>query len=198
MKRFFHILFLMGVVLGAVSLSSCNEDNEETIDDAYRYLHNSFKGKLVCVSETRTDSVVMDTLDATWAISTSNKLTLNDVPLAKLLVGVNNAELTEAAKNMITQTITADVTVNHVSPIVFAVDPQPLTTTVRYGGADHQLHITFANAVNQSWGSYSTSDKSVVINLVEAGVYLDGNSTNLLPKHMPLLWSTQQKVKPIP
>ena len=40
MKRFFHILFLMGVVLGAVSLSSCNEDNEDTIDDAHRYLHN--------------------------------------------------------------------------------------------------------------------------------------------------------------
>ena len=162
------------------------------------YDFNSFKGKLVCVSETRTDSVVMDTLDATWAISTSNKLTLNDVPLVKLLVGIKNAELTEAAKAMMTQTITADVTVNHVSPIVFTVDPQPLTTTVRFGGADHQLRITFANAANLSWGSYSTSDKSVVINLVEAGVYLDGSSTNLLPKRMPLLWSTQQKVKPIP
>ena len=197
MKHFFRILFLMGVVLGAVSLSSCNEDNEETIDDAYRYLHNSFKGKLVCQSETRTDSVVMDTLDATWAISTSNKLTLNDAPLAKLLVGVDNAALTEAAKNVIAQTITADVTVNHVSPIVFVVEPQALTTTIRYGGVDHQLRITFVSGANLSWGSYSTSDKSMVVNLVEAGVYLDGNPTNLLPKRMPLLWSTQQKVKPI-
>ena len=114
-----------------------------------------------------------------------------------MLVGVDNAELVKVAKAMATQTLTADIAVTHVSPIVFSVSPEVLSTTVRLGATDHQLRITFASGANRSWGSYSVNDNSMVINIVETGVYLDGATTNLLPASMPLLWSTQQEVRPL-
>lgn len=188
-------MVLMLTVLGIMTFASCNKDDTETIDNAYGYLHHTFTGKLICQSETRTDSVVMDTLDASWSISSANRLTLSGVPIAKLLVGVDNAELTAAAAEMATQTVTADIAVTHLSPIVFSVTPQPLTATAHYGGADHTLRITFAYSASQSWGSYSTNDNAMVINIIETGVYLDGNSDNILPASKPLLWSTEQQVK---
>ncbi len=197
MKKHIHYLLLTAVALTAVMLGSCNKDDNESTDDAYSYLRRSFTGKLICQNETRTDSVVMDTLDASWSVNASNKLTIANVPLAKLLVGVDNPELLGVAQALATQTLTADIAVTHVSPIVFTVAPQSLVTTVRFGGADHELRVTFASSPNLSWGSYSTNDNSVVINIVETGVYLDGNSTNVLPKSMPLLWSTQQAVRPL-
>lgn len=198
MKKSVFYLLLMAIALTAFTFASCNKDDNDSIDDAYTYLHRSFTGKLICQSETRTDSVVMDTLDASWAINTSNQLTIANVPLVKLLVGVDNPELTEVARAMATQTLTAEIKVVHVSPIVFTVATQELVTAVRFRGADHQLRVTFASSSNLSWGSYSTNDNSVVINIVETGVYLDGSSTNLLPKQKPLLFSTQQQVTPLP
>ncbi len=195
-KRVFNLL-LMAIALTAFTFASCNKDDNDSIDDAYTYLHRSFTGKLICQNETRTDSVVMDTLDASWAINTSNQLTIANVPLVKLLVGVDNPELTEVARAMATQTLTAEIKVVHVSPIVFTVATQELVTAVRFGGADHQLRVTFASSSNLSWGSYSTNDNSVVINIVETAVYLDGSAINLLPKQKPLLFSTQQQVTPL-
>lgn len=188
---------LLAVLFASLAFTSCNKDDNETTDEAYAYLHQSFTGKLVCQDESLTDSVVMDTLDASWSINASNKLTIVNVPLAKMLVGVENAELLEVAKAMAEQTLTATVAVIHLSPIVFSVTPETLTTTVRLGDTDHQLRITFANDGNQCWGSYSVNDHSMVINMVETGVYLDGGTTNMLPEHKPLLWSTQQKVYPV-
>lgn len=197
MKKSYFLLMILAVISASMLFASCNKDDNETKDDAYAYLHHSFTGKLVCQNESRTDSVVMDTLDASWSVNTSNKLTISNVPLVKMLVGVDNAELVKVAKAMATQTLTADIAVTHVSPIVFSVSPEVLSTTVRLGATDHQLRITFASGANRSWGSYSVNDNSMVINIVETGVYLDGATTNLLPASMPLLWSTQQEVRPL-
>lgn len=197
MKKWYSVLTLVVIATASIALTSCNKDDNETTDDAYSYLRKSFTGKLICQNESRTDSVVMDTLDASWAINANNKLTIAEVPLAKMLVGVDHPDLIEAAQAMATQSLEADIAIIHLSPIVFTVSPQALTTMVRFGGADHLLRVTFANGANRSWGSYSVNDHSVVINIVETGVYLDGGTTNLLPESKPLLWSTQQKVYPV-
>ena len=185
---------LLAMLSASMAFSSCNKEDNDTPEDAYAYLHRSFTGKLICQDESRTDSVVMDTLDASWSINASNKLTIAHVPLVKMLVGVDNAELIEAANAMATQTLAADVSVVHVTPIVFSVLPQALTVAVRFGGSDHLLRITFASGSNLSWGSYSVNDQSMVINIMETGVYLDGSTTNLLPERKPLLWSTEKGV----
>lgn len=197
MKKLLSFLMLVAFATAMTILSSCNKEENDTPDDAYRYLRQSFTGKLVCQDESRTDSVVMDTLDASWSINDKNVLTIINVPLAKLLVGVDNHDLLEVARAMATQTLTADISVIHVSPIVFTVSPQPLDVQVRFAGSDHHLRVEFASGANLSWGSYSINDKSVVINIIETGVYLDGDTTNLLPKSKPLLWSTEQKVHPV-
>ncbi len=197
MKKLFSFLMLMALASVMAVFSSCNKDDNDTPDDAYKYLRRSFTGKLICQDESRADSVVMDTLDASWNIDSNNRLTINNVPLSKMLVGVDNTDLTEAVRAMATQTLTADISVIHVSPIVFTVSPQELSITVRFDGADHPLRVTFASGANLSWGSYSVNDQSVVINIMETGVYLDGSTTNLLPERKPLLWSTEQKVHPV-
>lgn len=197
MKKCFSFLMLLTLVSAMVVLGSCNKEDNDTPDDAYKYLRRSFTGKLICQDESRTDSVVMDTLDASWNINDNNRLTISGLPLNKMLVGVDNADLLEASRAMATQTLTADISVIHVSPIVFTVSPQELSTTMRFSGVDHHLRITFASGANLSWGSYSVNDQSVVINIMETGVYLDGATVNLLPERKPLLWSTEQKVHPV-
>lgn len=187
-----NILSILLCCMAALSMTACldddNDNNGPTIEQqraAYQAVQGNYTGKLIYEKASYTGANDRtDTLDVNWLINTDSVFYVNNFPAAAVAEHIQNAELKAAIAAQPAQRIKCVYGLYNVSPIAFLVNPGSLTYNVSYNGGTHEVTIAFYVNSTYSYGAFDSSTKTMELQFIPGGVYVDKVLNNTLITEM--------------
>lgn len=197
MKKFRLFISSMLCIAAALSLNSCiNDDNKNTdltpeeIQTAYNSVKGDYSGKVI----TSISTGVNDTAAVKWDFDNDSLLTIKNIPAKMLSYNISDAEIKKALADMPPFDLKCKIKFVRMSPATFIINPVTPAFNVTYGGKSHLLQISFYIYNNYSYGQYYVDGKSLMMQAIAAGAYVDGSLQNgLLKQETPMLFTGKKQ-----
>lgn len=195
MKNLKFISLMLGCLAAAcVTFTSCDDDDDthaltpEEIQTAFAAVRGNYGGSLIYRAiNPKNQNDVTDTTAVSWSIQSDSVMTIHDFPVALLGHVVPDSTLRSAIATAAPQDIRCDIGFIRVTPATFLANPNTLTLNLNYGGAAHKVQIAFY--VNSYYSYGQVHDRSLDMQIVEAGIYVDGNQRPVNPQAAPFIFT---------
>ncbi len=181
MKKLKFIAFVIGCLFIGTALTSClnnNDDNtgltKEQQKSAYLQVKGDYAGKIVYSKLLSDSKYANDTLDISWSIDTDSTMLIKKFPSTLLAQNITNESIKTAMAACDPVDIKCYTGYYSLSPVAFVVNPTSVTYNLSYDGTSHKVQVVFYVNNTYSFGSYQPLTTTLQIQIVEAGVYVDG------------------------
>ncbi len=198
MKKLKFIAFAICCIILGSTLTSClnnNDDNTgltpEQQKSAYLQVKGDYKGQLIYSKLLSDSKYANDTLDISWSLDTDSTMQIKKFPSSVLAQNITNASLKAAMEVCDSVDIMCYTGYYNISPVAFIVNPTAVTYNLTYDGLSHKVQVVFYVNNSYSFGVYQPTANTMQIQLVEAGIYVDGTyQTGMLKTATPfkLYW----------
>lgn len=192
MKKLKTIGFVVVCIVACGVFTSClnNEDDGITAEEqqaAYEQVKGDYNGKVVYSKQNEDKSAyVNDTLDISWSISTDSTLLVKQFPSSLLAANISNEDIKTAMASCAPVDIKCYTGYYSLTPVIFLINPTSVTYNLTYGGSSHKVQVVFYVNSSYSYGVYRSSTGLLEMQLIEAGIYVDGTyQTTMLSKAVP-------------
>ena len=165
---------IVGCIMSAISLTSCNSDSESSYKDltaaeiqqCFNATRGNHNGKMIYAALNKANVAdKFDTISIAWSIINDSTMTIYDFP-AKALASQPD------------RTLKCAISYVNANPIQFLVGPSNLTYELNYGDKKHKVEIRFYWNT-YSFGQYSSSSKHPMqMQIWAALLKVDGNETS--------------------
>lgn len=179
------ILLALGLV-AVMGLTSCLGDNDndnqgltrQEIAQCFNAIKGNYTGKLLCeVNNPNNRNDYTDTLDIAWSITADTIVVINQFPQAVFIDRIGDVPLREAIAEAAPAQFKAGIGFYKANPVGFLLYPTSVTYDIEYDGGSHKALLAFW--INTySYGVVSDTDRSLSMQLMVAGLYLDDNTTH--------------------
>lgn len=177
-------LKVLGLALCAIiatSLTSCNDDDDNNNlspaeeQAAFNTVKGSYDGTLIYAATNPNNSKdKSDSVSVKFDILTDSTLTIHSVPAHVLSAYVTDSTLKKTLADQPAQDLKCITKYVRVSPAEFVFAPTAANYTVKYGNKDNaKVQIAFASN-GYCYGAYNATRQLVQMQVVVAGVYVDG------------------------
>jgi hypothetical protein len=181
------ILALMAVVLGALSLTSCNVDNSSSTslpsktEATYMFseLGSRNTGTLLYYG---TSTQTLDSINGVQlTVTASDSMAyITDFPVSIYSRYIKDQDLREALAEAGSETLKVKLIPYSYNSKVFVGYPYTLDVKLNYGGAEHTASFQFWGAQYTYLQMNYSNTYRLVFTITLAGVYLDKSTTSLL------------------
>lgn len=198
--KHFKLFSLLLCGLAAMTLTSCLNDDDDNnkltpaeIQQAYLAVAGNHKGKVVIQAiNPQNPADKLDTLAASWNVTTDSTMTVHNVPISKLAPYINDDNLKAAIAQLPDTTVQCLIGFTQLSPVTFLVNPNTLTyEKLNYNGGTHKVQIGFYTNNYNSYGTYNASSHMMGVQMIIGGIYIDGvYISTLLTESFPMVFRT--------
>ncbi|MDD7454800.1 MAG: DUF4840 domain-containing protein [Bacteroidales bacterium] len=176
-----YIKCIMACLIAVFSLMSCNDDNSdrdltpEEINSIIKGFNGHYQGKLISATDYNADTkrfLQNDTIMTEASFGLDTTVTFSGFPvtyLAKKIKSPGNADLKDALEDADIVNASGKFVPRLMNPMSVLVNY--LNFPLEYGGKQHSVTISFMQYY--SFAQFSSS--KVVMQLLPAAVYVDGN-----------------------
>ncbi len=172
--------------LMAASFTSCNDDDDTSaltpteVQTAFNTVKGSYEGNLIYAASTNGSTTKADTISVRFDLLTDSTLTIHNVPACVLSTYISDTTLVKALKSQDAQDIVCKTRYVRLSPVEWVFAPTAASYTVDYNGkTDSKVQIAFASN-GYCYGAYNATKSTVQMQVVVAGVYIDGTYNKTL------------------
>ena len=176
-----NLIALVACCLAAVTFTSCNDDNDykgltpQEKAQAFNVVKGTYVGDLIYPAENPTNkSDVTDTLTVKWDIQSDTVMVIRNFPMNLLANNITNKDLANALKTQQPRDLKCYIDFSGVSPVSFFINPTLQSFTLDYGGKNHVVQIAMLGNNIYSFGAYDSTKKLLQMQIVEAGIYVNG------------------------
>lgn len=192
--KFLKLLPILSCCIAAMAFTSCNNDDSnppltpQEVKQAFMTVKGSYEGKLIYINPKSANKAKnTDTLSVNWVIDTDSTLTINNFPAAPLAAHITDAKLAEALATQPTQPIKCRIGFYNVTPVGFLINPMAAEYEVNYNGGTHKVGVAFYVNTSYSYGAYSTKSKTMKMQILVGGIYIDKKlNSSLLRSAVPI------------
>ena len=193
MKTLKAIAFMVCCILIGSTLTSClnnNDDNtgltKEQQKSAYLQVKGDYNGKLVYSKLLSDSKYTNDTLDISWSLDTDSTLQIKKFPSSVLAQNITNGSIKKTMTASDSVDIKCYTGFYSLSPVAFVVNPLSVTYNLTYDGAAHKVQVVFYVNNSYSFGVYQPTTSTLTMQIVEAGIFVDGKlQTGMLKTATP-------------
>ena len=160
-------------------VSSCNNDAPDipSVPDAEKAaaaaaIRGYYEGKMICESANSTDTV-----DIEWFVYSDSVMYIKGFPASLLARNITDGNVANGITERDNKTESVHIRFYSVSPVGFLMNPDNVVYRFGYGGVMHEIQIAFLVNTEKSYGQYDSSSQKMDMQIVEAGVYVDGTLT---------------------
>lgn len=190
MNNKMKFFFAVATCLVAMAFTACSSDDEpasltkEEIAQRFQVIKGNYEGNLVyALSGEGTSNFVTDTLDVKWEIATDSSFVVKDFPAKALTVNVTDKDLKEALANATPRDLKCRYFFAPTNAIQFFVNPFSVEYDLTYGEKAHKVKASFYVNNYSSYGAWNTAKNALYLQIVMAGIFEDGGTTNKLSKN---------------
>lgn len=183
-------LSVVAVCLTAMAFVACNSDDElptltkEEVAQRFQIIKGNYDGEMVyALSGEGTSNFVTDTLDVKWEIATDSSFVVKNFPTKALTVNITDKDLKQALTEVAPRDLNCRYFFTATNSIQFFVNPFSLEYDLTYGEKSHKVKATFYVNNYSSYGAWSTTKSALYMQIVMAGIFVDGGTTNMLSKN---------------
>lgn len=166
--------------LMAATLTSCNDDDDTSaltpteVQTAFNTVKGSYDGNLIYAASTNGTTSKADTISVKFDLMTDSTLTIHNVPARVLSTYISDTTLVKTLKSQPAQDLTCKTRYVRLSPVEWVFVPTAASYSVNYKDkADAKVQIAFASN-GYCYGAYNATKSAVQMQVVVAGVYVDG------------------------
>lgn len=188
MKRikFLSMLFL---AVSAMAFVSCDTDDDDKslspaeVQTCYNAVKGSYSGKLIYqAADAGSNTAKNDTLAVSWEINTDSTMIIRNFPSKAIATAITDSALSKNIAEMPAQDIKCYIGFVRVSPVQWLINPVSLTyDNVPYKDGSKVQVIFYVNNY-YSFGAFNSSNNAMQMQIVSAGVYIDGKFDSSLMK----------------
>ena len=197
MKKFKLLISALVFCAAALSLNSCIKDDNKTkeltpeeISTAFNSVKGDYSGKAI----TRISTGVNDTVPISWEIENDSLLTIKNIPANMMSYHITHEAIKKALASMPPFDLTFKIKFVRMSPATFTINPKTPAFKINYGGKEHLLQVAFYIDNNYSYGQYYADAKSLMMQAIAAGAYIDGKyQKGLLAQEVPFLFTGKKQ-----
>lgn len=188
--------------IAALSFTSCSNDDsnnsrslsKEEIAQCLKAVKGDYTGHLIYAAKNENNPKdVTDTLDVEWSITNDSTLTVASFPVKLLAENVTDEELKKALTEADDQPLVCRIGFINTSPIQFLINPKTPAYDLNYGGSDHKVQVPFYINSYNSFGSFNATKNELQMQIIEAGVHVDGQQTTFLKTSVPFVFVSTKK-----
>ena len=140
-------------------------------------------------------TAVTDTVAVSWSIDTDSTMTVHNFPARALteFISTSHSALKAAVAEQPNQDLECVIGIVQPTPVGFMINPKTLTYNVYYDGMMHKVQFAFWLNSYSSVGIYSTAQKSMEMQMLLGGIYVDDQllSDGLTEQAVQLLFQSQ-------
>ena len=195
----------VALLMSTLCLTSCNTDDgynpltPEQIRTAFLTIQGTHVGKLIFLKNTGStgtgSTAVTDTVAVSWSIDTDSTMTVHNFPARALteFISTSHSALKAAVAEQPNQNLECVIGIVQPTPVGFMINPKTLTYNVYYDGMMHKVQFAFWLNSYSSVGIYSTAQKSMEMQMLLGGIYVDDQllSDGLTEQAVQLLFQSQ-------
>ena len=187
--------------LTALCVCSClgddtSESDSQTLTKAqiaqcFQTVAGNYTGKLY-YEATSSDgyTTIVDSLDASWYIPTDSTLIITDLPAKALAEYVSYQPLKAALAEAPNKMVNCKTWYLETSPVEFLVNPYTIEYDLEFDGKQHKVNVVFYANNTYSFGVYDSGEKSMVVKIIPALIYVDDKQTSYLTSSQLIFFSS--------
>ena len=197
------IISMAACCAAALVFNACTENDspksltKEEVKAAFETVKGTYKGSVIFpATNPKNAKDVTDTLDVNWTIATDSVMTIDNLPAQALVPAISDEALGKALAQQQAQSMKCYIGFYSVSPACFLINPKGLTYKFAYGTEkkEHDVVVAFYGNNSGSLGAYNATNKTLQMQIVAGGVYIDGKlQPRLIKKATPLLFKATKK-----
>ena len=187
--------------LTALCVSSClgddtSESDSQTLTKAqiaqcFQTVAGNYTGKLYYEAASSDGyTTIVDSLDASWYIPTDSTLIITDLPAKALAEYVSYKPLKTALAEAPNKMVNCKTWYLETSPIEFLVNPYTIEYDLEFDGKQHKVNVVFYANNTYSFGVYDSGEKSMVVKIIPALIYVDDKQTSYLTSSQVIFFSS--------
>ena len=196
-----QLVSIMFGCLTALCVSSClgddtSESDSQTLTKAqiaqcFQTVAGNYTGKLYYEAASSDGyTTIVDSLDASWYIPTDSTLIITDLPAKALAEYVSYKPLKTALAEAPNKMVNCKTWYLETSPIEFLVNPYTIEYDLEFDGKQHKVHVVFYINNTYSFGVYDSAEKSMVVKIIPALIYVDDKQTSYLTSSQLIFFSS--------
>lgn len=190
--RAIKFMSLLACAFVALAFTSCISDDDnsstgltaEEIQACYLATSGSYDGNMIYKKDATSTAVNNnDTVKVSWSINTDSTMIIRNVPSKAIATAfTNNKALREAVAEQPNQNINCYIGYYNIydkgqntQQVVWLINPITVTyDALTYSGETHKVQVVFLANNGYSFGSCKTATRKASMQIVIAGVYIDG------------------------
>ena len=194
---------LVSIMIGcltALCVTSClgddtSESDSQTLTKAqiaqcFQTVAGSYSGYLYYEAKSNDGyTTVVDSLDASWYIHTDSTLIITDFPAKAVAEYVTYQPLKTALAEAPNKVVNCKTWYLETSPVEFLVNPYTIEYDLEFDGKQHKVHVVFYANNTYSFGVYDSAEKSMVVKIIPAVIYVDEKQTSYLTSSQLIFFS---------
>ena len=196
-----QLVSIMFGCLTALCVTSClgddtSESDSQTLTKAqiaqcFQTVAGNYTGYLYYEAKSSDGyTTVVDSLDASWYIPTDSTLIITDFPAKALAEHVSYQPLKAALAEAPNKIVNCKTWYLETSPVEFLVNPYTLEYDLEFDGKQHKVHVVFYVNNTYSFGVYDSGEKSMVVKIIPALIYVDDKQTSYLTSSQLIFFSS--------
>ena len=196
-----QLISIMFGCLAAMCVTSClgddtSDSDSQTLTKAqiaqcYQTIAGSYSGFLYYEAKSSDGyTTVVDSLDASWYIPTDSTLIITDFPAKALAEHVSYQPLKAALAEAPNKMVNCKTWYLETSPIEFLVNPYTIEYDLEFDGKQHKVNVVFYANNTYSFGVYDSGEKSMVVKIIPALIYVDDKQTSYLTSSQLIFFSS--------
>ena len=196
-----QLVSIMFGCLTALCVSSClgddtSESDSQTLTKAqiaqcFQTVAGNYTGKLYYEAASSDGyTTIVDSLDASWYIPTDSTLIITDLPAKALAEYVSYKPLKTALAEAPNKMVNCKTWYLETSPIEFLVNPYTIEYDLEFDGKQHKVNVVFYANNTYSFGVYDSGEKSMVVKIIPALIYVDDKQTSYLTSSQLIFFSS--------
>ena len=196
-----QLVSIMFGCLTALCVSSClgddtSESDSQTLTKAqiaqcFQTVAGNYTGKLYYEAASSDGyTTIVDSLDASWYIPTDSTLIITDLPAKALAEYVSYKPLKTALAEAPNKMVNCKTWYLETSPVEFLVNPYTIEYDLEFDGKQHKVNVVFYANNTYSFGVYDSGEKSMVVKIIPALIYVDDKQTSYLTSSQLIFFSS--------
>ena len=196
-----QLISIMFGCLTALCVTSClgddtSESDSQTLTKAqiaqcFQTVAGNYTGKLYYEAASSDGyTKIVDSLDASWYIPTDSTLIITDLPAKALAEYVSYKPLKTALAEAPNKMVNCKTWYLETSPIEFLVNPYTIEYDLEFDGKQHKVNVVFYANNTYSFGVYDSGEKSMVVKIIPALIYVDDKQTSYLTSSQLIFFSS--------
>lgn len=185
--RLFSLLLVVSAA--AFTLTSCLGDSDDNnkltpqqTQQCFRAVQGSHHGKLIYIVSNSSSGAPAkkDSVSTSWTITSDSTMTLIRIPAKVIATAVDTTtaehkEIRDAILKQPDQSMECYIGFVKMNPIQWLINPTGLTYEVAVKGGNHKIQVVFYMNNTYSFGQFTTSTNSMLLQIIAAGAKIDGS-----------------------